>query len=374
MSDWNRYPRSVRQIGSPEHSCRVYLEDYADAYIRRIQADGPQGVHAGALYGKKMMQDGLQCYYIFGAVETEPVWEEGRLRFGQKAWRRIEQMQREFFPTMEVCGWFVRAEEDFMPGQEQLQRVQDTFFAETGELLFTVNGEEGRFFRKGQSLLYPLQGYYVFYQKNTAMQEYLTETAPGRDTAVRLRRIEAEEREWEQNGQEAEPVIRGTQTAPAARTEQKERRPAQAAWTEQKERRPAQAARTAQKERRPAQAKETKVSAERKEPQEAREPEGGHEWQRRVAAAVLFVLLAGGIVFYGKPERAKALQQMLAQRFFGTEEAVPAAGSASAQTESGSEEQPEAESESDTGTETEAEATVSQENGTNQETEPGSGE
>lgn len=282
MAQWNERPRSVRQIGSPERSCRVYLEDYADTYIRRIPADGPQGVHAGALYGRKMVQDGLQCYYIFGAVETEPVWEDARLRFGQKAWKKIEQMRQNYFPTMDVCGWFVRTEEDFMPDTEQLQRVQDTFFAETGEILYTVAGEEGTFFRKGQSLLYPLQGYYVFYQNNTAMQEYLAQTGSRQKSGVRLESLRERPPQKTQNQtpqEAAKPAAQSAQSSPGS--------------------------------------EEETASA--------------GIWQRRFAAAALFVLLAAGIVFYGHPDRAQALQKLLARGLFGTEEAVPAAGEAAAE-------------------------------------------
>ena len=224
MAQWNERPRSVRQIGSPERSCRVYLEDYADTYIRRIPADGPQGVHAGALYGRKMVQDGLQCYYIFGAVETEPVWEDARLRFGQKAWKKIEQMRQNYFPTMDVCGWFVRTEEDFMPDTEQLQRVQDTFFAETGEILYTVAGEEGTFFRKGQSLLYPLQGYYVFYQNNTAMQEYLAQTGSRQKSGVRLESLRERPPQKTQNQTPQEAAKRRRRVHKAVRGPKKKQR------------------------------------------------------------------------------------------------------------------------------------------------------
>ena len=188
-----------------------------------------------------------------------------------------------------------------MPGQEQLQRVQDTYFAETGEVLFTVGGEEGRFFRKGQSLLYPLQGYYVFYQANTAMQEYMTMGAQGGMNAVRLQKVVPAAESG--RTQKAEETSAGTPPEPQPRP--RERKP---------------------------------------EP----EPAAGG-WQRRVVAAVLFVLLAAGIAFYGEPERARALQQQIADRLFGTEEALPAAGSASAsgaeETEAGSEAESESESE-----------------------------
>lgn len=328
MLDWKEYPRSVRQMGEPERSCRVYLEEYAESYIRKIPAAGPDGIHAGALFGKKMLQDGLPCYYIFGAIEARPVWEEGRLRFGQPAWRQIEQMKQEYFPGMEICGWFVRAETAFMPEIESLQGVQNTYFAEVGELLLTVSKETERFYRKGESLLYPLQGYYVFYQQNTAMQEYLTgevKSSQIPDTGSRERESSekmpgavaagavGEAKSGSLSGQEG-IISRGWLMKPGRVI-----RPGGG--------RSGGAVRSGEKGI-PGKSSGTQEKA----PMAGDPPASGGapllpEWQRRVVAVVLFLVLAAGVIFYGRPDRVDDLQEMISQQLFGTE-AVPAAAEA----------------------------------------------
>ena len=167
------YPKSVRQMGVPERGVRIYLEEYAYTYVHNLQAPEPDGVRVGVFYGRKLMQDGIPCYYVFGAIETEGAWNGEQIRFGQGVWNQIRQMREEYCPAMDVCGWFVRAKEEYVPPLVNLQNIQDVFFAETGELLYLDTGEEVSFLVQRGGKLYSCGGFFIFFQRNIAMQEYL---------------------------------------------------------------------------------------------------------------------------------------------------------------------------------------------------------
>lgn len=157
------YPKSVRQMGVPERGVRIYLEEYAYTYVHNLQAPEPDGVRVGVFYGRKLMQDGIPCYYVFGAIETEGAWNGEQIRFGQGVWNQIRQMREEYFPAMDVCGWFVRAKENYVPPLVNLQNIQDVFFAETGELLYLDTGEEVSFLVQRGGKLYSCGGFFYFF-------------------------------------------------------------------------------------------------------------------------------------------------------------------------------------------------------------------
>ena len=56
------FPRNIRQIGDPGKEKRIYLEDYAVAYLREVKG--------AVLFGELVRIKGARCYFISGAVEV----------------------------------------------------------------------------------------------------------------------------------------------------------------------------------------------------------------------------------------------------------------------------------------------------------------
>ena len=81
------FPRNIRQIGDPGKEKRIYLEDYAVAYLREVKG--------AVLFGELVRIKGARCYFISGAVEvpegdfSEENWnyvtEEGGIKRGGHA-------------------------------------------------------------------------------------------------------------------------------------------------------------------------------------------------------------------------------------------------------------------------------------------------
>ena len=290
------YPKSVRQMGVPERGVRIYLEEYAYTYVHNLQAPEPDGVRVGVFYGRKLMQDGIPCYYVFGAIETEGAWNGEQIRFGQGVWNQIRQMREEYFPAMDVCGWFVRAKENYVPPLVNLQNIQDVFFAETGELLYLDTGEEVSFLVQRGGKLYSCGGFFIFFQRNIAMQEYLLrEESRIAEEQIRKRvPVEAAASMYPPENQVA-PEQRREQPTPAW--------PKQSAepvfsrgWTSKQSE------------------KQGQIRMEEKPEQEP--PLA--VWKRRAVAVGLLLALAAGILFYGHPERVAQVQSVFAELAGGT--------------------------------------------------------
>ena len=302
MSEWNRIPRSVRQIGNPESSCRIYLEDYAGSYIRKLETPGPEGLRAGILYGKKLQQDGIPGYYVFGAAQMQGVWSEGRLRFGQRVWKQGESIRQEYFPAMEIIGWFLKGEESFLPSMSLIQKTQDTFFAEVGELVLVCNGWEDIFYRKGESLLYCVQGHFLFYQQNTAMQDYI------------WRMTDARQDEGRKEGKE---IFSGESVGKLPKEELQEQTGIEASEDKTEE--------------------EKNKITERRQEESLFTGSRFQEGRQRLLAVVLFLLLAAGVIFYGREDRVKEAERVIAEKLFGQTQDVPV-GAAAEQTSEPTEE------------------------------------
>ncbi len=130
-------PDIVKQIGKADEKERVYIEDYVYAYLHGLKSEtGSVGKAAGgqgafpvraALFGHAFRKEGRKFYLIYGASSVIEELENGK---------NEEQIRKEYFGEYELIGY--------------------------------VNIYGG-----GQKMPGRKEGYYIFYEKNEPMQNYL---------------------------------------------------------------------------------------------------------------------------------------------------------------------------------------------------------
>lgn len=124
-------PDIVKQIGKTDGKERVYIEDYVYTYLHETgkktagrQRTFPMRV---ALFGHAFRKEGRKYYLIYGAADVIEELENGK---------NEEQIRKEYFAEYELIGY--------------------------------VNIYGG-----GQRMPGRKEGYYIFYEKNEPMQNYL---------------------------------------------------------------------------------------------------------------------------------------------------------------------------------------------------------
>ena len=123
-----KIPDIVRRIGRIDETNRVYIEDYAYSYLNGLQAKTDILPLRAALFGHVIQKENACYYMIYGASSIVEELEYGR---------NEEQIRKEFFEDYELIG-YVNIIKNKRPVPE------------------------------------PGKGYFVFYESNEAMQNYLT--------------------------------------------------------------------------------------------------------------------------------------------------------------------------------------------------------
>lgn len=120
-------PTMVKQIGKIKGDERVYLEDYVYTYLNELKAKKEVFPLRVALFGHVCRKEDRKFYLIFGAASVIDELEYGR---------NEEQVRKEYFEEYELIGYV------------------------------NIYGNK-------QKLPSAKEGYYIFYDKNEAMQNYL---------------------------------------------------------------------------------------------------------------------------------------------------------------------------------------------------------
>lgn len=214
-----RIPKNIRQIGGREERVKTYLEDYVSTYLRKLQEEREENGAAGMLVGSWQEEDNPRCAFVNGAVEMSGAdTGGGRLCVTEEAWQSVYESLGTYFSGQDLCGIFVcEGSCRRFRRQALFQAVRESFPDNTETLLYvlTEDGEEilYRITKKNEERL---QGYYCYFERNDAMQEYMMnhlarrsveqEELPGRRghglSASRLEDLRAQSRQRQEAAEE----------------------------------------------------------------------------------------------------------------------------------------------------------------------------
>ncbi len=231
MEEEKKLPKNIRQMAEKEERVRVYLEDYAYTFIHKLNCEGR--VRTGVLLGSRAIVENKRCWFVKGAVELEDIpdnedveddldaesqnvesqsvesqninsqsinsqninsqstssqSETGQVKgrgpddsqsksesetITQQIWNNTQAVIQEYFPECNVCGWFICGSEENFPDGEQLKKTHRQIFSGEDCLMYWKQGDEDSFWMEEDEVILHLKGYFVYYEKNEEMQNYM---------------------------------------------------------------------------------------------------------------------------------------------------------------------------------------------------------
>ena len=179
MKQRAQLPKNIRQVGQKDAMFRIYLEDYVHTFIRRIgETNKEESVpKVGILLGGVENIQGNECWFVDGAIEIDGLWlPSGEIQFTASKWKEIEEERKKYFPESSICGWFIHGKEEAKLDFIVLKQIHRETFANKNSLFLLCRGDEQNFWVGSGTELSASQGYYVFFEQNQCMQDYMVET------------------------------------------------------------------------------------------------------------------------------------------------------------------------------------------------------
>lgn len=167
-------PKNIRQVGSPKGRHKIYIEDYVYTYLRN-QAQASSKC-AAVLLGKSCVSRDMRYTFISGAIECgQAVFQFDSIYLDESFWEYIYAEEKEYFPDTMIVGWFVGEQGETMNLSAAIESAHRKYFAGRDKVLMLMDTEEEEelFYIYEQGYLQKREGYYVYYEKNIAMQEYM---------------------------------------------------------------------------------------------------------------------------------------------------------------------------------------------------------
>lgn len=173
-----KMPKNIRQIGQVDLSKKIYAEDYVMTYIKQLAEKTTVGERKAVLLGQYIKSEGCRHIFINGAVEIiETVDNNKGTMFSNEAWSEIYDCIKKYFTNVEIVGWYITKKDIPFDVDEHITRMHlDNFSGQDKTLLVydAVEKEEAfYFYDKGK--LKKQSGYYIYYDRNEEMQNYMVE-------------------------------------------------------------------------------------------------------------------------------------------------------------------------------------------------------
>lgn len=172
------FPSNIKQMGCIEDSVKIYVEDYVYTYLYQYAKSGNGQEKLAALAGRHMVVDGQEVIIISGAIQGKStIQEKGAESFSEETWKYINDQMDIYFKGLSLVGW-VHTQPGF--GAFLMAKDEDfhkEFFSESWQVLFVIDPLDklDTFFvhNEERTGLRPAKGYFIYYEKNREMQEYM---------------------------------------------------------------------------------------------------------------------------------------------------------------------------------------------------------
>lgn len=173
-----KIPKNVRQIGQVNELKKIYVEDYVMSFIKKVGTQKDSYSELVVLLGQFVKLDNCQCTFISGAIEIKNVLFEDDLVLTNEAWTEIYDTIKQYFNNIEIVGWSIIKAGLPLSVDERIRKAHSDNFAGQNKtlLLYDSLEREDAFFVFEENMLRRQEGYYIFYEKNPEMQNYIIST------------------------------------------------------------------------------------------------------------------------------------------------------------------------------------------------------
>ena len=165
-------------MGAVDHRRKIYVEDYVYTYLYQYGKSHSCTEKVAALVGRQIEIDGEEILMICGAIQGKDATEEnGTLTFSAATWEYVGSQMDKYFQGMTLVGW-VHCQPGFgaflMSKDEAFHKL---YFQEPWQVLFVVDPVDKLdtfyIYNEEADVLQQAKGYFVYYEKNEEMQEYM---------------------------------------------------------------------------------------------------------------------------------------------------------------------------------------------------------
>ena len=169
-------PKNIRQVGEQHGGIRIYLEDFAYTYLMKTASVNPEKGKLCLLLGGEKEKDGQPVLFIRSAFWLDQMEVDGEhIRLQDTEWSAAAGVMEKSFPGQEILGWSLMLGGCGLEPSPLMTKTHLNHFSGANRVFFFIDPaeKEEAFFLYDNNALTRQGGYYIYYEENKPMQEYM---------------------------------------------------------------------------------------------------------------------------------------------------------------------------------------------------------
>lgn len=183
-------PKNIRQIGEVSDGQRIYIEDYAYTYLHQFATKYKNEEKVAFLIGTKVLSENESNLLIHGAIQGAFLERENNnVEITEDTLQNLNEMKESYFKQSQVVGWVYTQPGYGVLLTSHLIRQNERFFNMEGQVLYILDPieKEEVFFELVDNELVQKTGFFVYYEKNIEMHEYMLDYKVVQDNSMELK-------------------------------------------------------------------------------------------------------------------------------------------------------------------------------------------
>lgn len=171
-----KMPKNIRQMGTPNPNKRIYIEDYVVTYLNYISRPGSTHARGAILLGTVQNTDNGMIIFISGAIDAQNIeFDLDENTFSREIWADIYKDVKDNFPELSVVGWFLSRMGFSTAINDKITKIHVDNFPGSDKTLYVYDSldDDEAFYLFERGELRKQKGYYIYYARNEAMQNYI---------------------------------------------------------------------------------------------------------------------------------------------------------------------------------------------------------
>lgn len=172
-------PKNIRQIGTPRGMKRIYIEDYVMTFLTKLAEPDSTYARGAILVGEVKTGNRGSAIFISGAIVAQNLeLDLQETSFDDDTWGLIYKEVKKYFPELSVVGWFLSRMGFSTEVNDIIQKLHVDNFSGENKVLFVMDAleNEDAFYMVEGNYLRRQSGYYIYYARNEAMQNYMIDS------------------------------------------------------------------------------------------------------------------------------------------------------------------------------------------------------
>lgn len=173
-----KIPKNLRQVGSAgSRNKAIYVEDYVMTYIKQLADKEHTGCRVAVLMGYYVKTEEGKNIFVKGAVEMTDTDFTNGIVFSDEGWTSMYENIKKYFSDVEIVGWSLTGPGFFIESEDKIRKVHMENFQGPDKILLKLDSmeKEESFYISENNQLVKQAGYYIYYEKNEEMQNYMVD-------------------------------------------------------------------------------------------------------------------------------------------------------------------------------------------------------